>query len=309
MELQERLDAVEKQIQSCKHAIAAGHDADIELTLTILTNMHAEFTAKVDDLYAKVELLQDLPEIRGHSVQFLHTLLQAHEAKRVCRARIIGRFSEWERLDAAVGGKEEAMGKFFPSPLRCLCVAGTSLHQRTRTALKKRLPALLRSVTRYNDLCKRLRELRPAESTFPLPEELSTDFAKLRNDDSLLLDVYLADSTAAPPAWVTDARVRKGIRAMHTLARCEEETRRLEWEEHNVHTWIRDEQDAISAALSDISSACIHSLVTAHLTSAQDAHLAPFLVKERERIERMTLLPAAPTSRRGVTIVKLSTLR
>lgn len=119
MELQERLDAVEKQIQYCKNAIAAGHDAEIELTISILTNMHSEFTAKVDELYAKVELLQDLPEIRGHSVQFLHTLLQAYEAKRVCRARIIGRFSEWERLDAAVGGKDEAMGKSFLRPLRC----------------------------------------------------------------------------------------------------------------------------------------------------------------------------------------------
>lgn len=126
--------------------------------------------------------------------------------------------------------------------------------------MKKRTPAITRAIKQYNDLCKRLHELRPVGSHFPLPEELSTDLKYLRNNDTLMRDVYIAAGDAPAPRWLVDVNVRKGIRAMHTRDRCVEEQRRLSREWDNLCSWYDDERRAVQAAAASAHSWCISLL-------------------------------------------------
>ena len=110
MTLQDQLDGVQKSIKTTERALAAGAPRAVATSLAKLKDLHRELSGEVDRLCNEVDVFHDLPEIRGHSVQFLHSLLRAWDAKRTCRGKLIGRFSEWDKLDAALGGKEPAMG-------------------------------------------------------------------------------------------------------------------------------------------------------------------------------------------------------
>lgn len=121
--------------------------------------------------------------------------------------------------------------------------------------MKKRTPTITRAIKNYNALCQKLKRLRPSTSQFPLPEELSLDLKHLRNNDSLMRDVYIAAGDDDPPAWLTDVNVRKGIRAMQTQDRCAEEEVRLAREWTNLGAWHVSEVRAVAAAMGNTQSA------------------------------------------------------
>lgn len=123
------------------------------------------------------------------------------------------------------------------------------------TKMKNRTPALLRAIARYNALCDRLKVLLPQGETFPLPEKLPDDLARLKNEPALLEDVWLSTESAAAGPWLTDKAVRRGIRAQHVVDRCEEEKLRLAVEDENLYTWVYDEVVALECAVSDPASA------------------------------------------------------
>lgn len=120
--------------------------------------------------------------------------------------------------------------------------------------MKKRMPALVRAVARYNTLCDRLRDLLPPGKTFPLPERLPEDLATLKNDPLLLEDVWITSDTPAG-LWLTDKAIRRGIRAQHILDRCAEESIRLKQEERSLYAWVYNEVLALEHAIHDPDSA------------------------------------------------------
>lgn len=128
------------------------------------------------------------------------------------------------------------------------------MHQRTINAMKKRTPAIQRAIKNYNALCQQLRDLLPRGSRFPLPEELGTDLKHLRNNDALMRDVYIAAGDDAPPQWLTDVNIRKGIRAIQTQDRCAEEQVRLTREWRNLCAWHDGEKRAVAAAAANPDS-------------------------------------------------------
>ncbi|KZV78701.1 hypothetical protein EXIGLDRAFT_633405, partial [Exidia glandulosa HHB12029] len=187
-------------------------------------------------LYASLDIGDRFPSITRYGMAFVKALAMAYDAKRKARAKITGRIQEYARLDQAVGG------------------AGTPLgtregHQRTVRSIRKRTPALLQAIAKYNDLCDQLHDLLPEGLDFPLPERLPTEIAALRDDPSLLEDVWLAGVPGDNAPWLQDARVRRGIRAQLVLDRCDEEEKRLVREEAQLLQWLHDTSATTNAAL------------------------------------------------------------
>lgn len=169
------------------------------------------------------------------SLEFVQTLLLARDLKINIRKRAIGSFFEWDKLDRAVGGKQKALG--------------TKLHQQTRKAIARRQPALMSAIRKFNHYCARLEELYDPSYAIPLPTPLPTKLAELRNDQTLLQDVWITRSHGEIPPWLEDRDVRDGIRALLKRERCREEQRRLGIEADNMCRWFGRELCAVEFAL------------------------------------------------------------
>ncbi|TFK61371.1 hypothetical protein BDN72DRAFT_743548, partial [Pluteus cervinus] len=243
--LHEKIEGIQNSIANVKDEIlnAQNPSASSLEALDALDNVHASLSAKVDKLYISLNLPDSLPELQDVSVKFTQTLMLARDLKINIRKRAVGSFFEWDRLDQAAGGKGQSLG--------------TKLHQHTRTAIKKRAPALITSIRKFNKYCEELKQLRPpGKDTIPLPSQLPTTLADLRHS-TLWEDVWTTEITGATPTrWLDDVKTRGGIRAMLKRQRCEEEKSRLKIEALNLTVWYEHELRGIENALKN--SAYLH---------------------------------------------------
>ena len=67
-----------------------------------------------------------------------------------------------------------------------------------------------------------------------MPDPLPAELGPLRDDSSLLADVWITRVSTPTPRWLGDLQVRKGIQAVLAKDRCLEERRRLEIEADNL---------------------------------------------------------------------------
>ena len=134
------------------------------------------------------------------------------------------------------------------------------LHQQTCKAITKCQPALMSTIHKFNSYCERLAELYDVSSGIPLPSPLPTKLAELRNDQTLLEDVWISPSTGEIPRWHEDVDVREGIRAVLKTDRCLEEQRRLGTEADNMCRWFGCELCAIELAMRQPESKSKHNL-------------------------------------------------
>ncbi|KAG1769968.1 hypothetical protein EV702DRAFT_1181682 [Suillus placidus] len=234
--LQVDLDALDKALQTTRDTIAKGemledtHDA-----IESLERVHEHLMHKVEVLYASLNVQDRFPELDSLNLEFVRTLLLARDLKMNIRKRAIGSFFEWDKLDRAVGGSQQALG--------------TKLHQQTRKAIAKRQPALMAALHKFNAYCERLEALYDPHCGIPLPTPLLTRLTDLRNDQSLMEDIWIPPSTGKVPRWLDDQDVRDGIRAMLKRDRCVEEQQRLGLEADNLCRWCGDELSALELAL------------------------------------------------------------
>jgi len=105
------------------------------------------------------------------------------------------------------------------------------------------------AIRKFNSYCERLAELYDVSSGIPLPSPLLTKLAELRNDQSLLEDVWISPSVREIPWWLEDIDVREGIRAVLKIDQCLEEQRRLGIEADNMCRWFGHELCAIELAI------------------------------------------------------------
>jgi hypothetical protein len=75
-----------------------------------LERTHERLKEKVEALYASLNVHESFPELRGIDLSFVRLLLMARDLKINIRKRAIGSFFEWDKLDQAVGGKQQALG-------------------------------------------------------------------------------------------------------------------------------------------------------------------------------------------------------
>lgn len=139
--------------------------------------------------------------------------------------------------------------------------SGTRLHQQTRKAISKRTPALLTAIRKFNRYRAELAMLHDATWNFPLPDPLPEELNTLREDPSLLTDVWVTRISATSPRWLDDAGVRNGIRAVLARDRCEEESRRLEMEADNMCRSFKHNLAAVDLALRLQTSTVFHLII------------------------------------------------
>ena len=131
---------------------------------------------------------------------------------------------------------------------------GTKLHQQTRHAISKRTPALITAIRKFNKYCTELHRLYQPVWSFPLPEALPTELGPLREDPSILADVWVTRVSTPTPRWLCDVLVRKGIQAVLAKDRCTEERRRLEMEAENLCQSYGRDLCAVELAMRDPNS-------------------------------------------------------
>ena len=105
------------------------------------------------------------------------------------------------------------------------------------------------AIRKFNKYRTEMAKLHDPEWKFPLPDPLPEELNTLREDSSLLTDVWITRVSADIPRWLNDANVRRGIRAVLARDRCEEESRRLEVEADNMCRSFRLNLAAVELAL------------------------------------------------------------
>jgi hypothetical protein len=79
--------------------------------LVNLESVHHTLTARVEDLYLALNIQDSFDALDEIDLPFIHTLLLARDLKINIRKRAIGSFFEWDKLDRAVGGRQQALGE------------------------------------------------------------------------------------------------------------------------------------------------------------------------------------------------------
>ncbi|KAG1882368.1 hypothetical protein F4604DRAFT_1990635 [Suillus subluteus] len=189
--LQADLDASDRALQATRTVVEKGSVTEETLdALESLEHSHDRLMNKVEVLYASLNVHDRFPELEGVDLDFVRTLLMACDLKINIRKRAIGSFFEWDKLDRAVGGANQALGM--------------KLHQQTRKAIAKRQPALMTAIHKFNSYCERLEDLYDPSWGVPLPAPLPTKLADLRNDPTLMEDVWITPSIGDVPRWMED---------------------------------------------------------------------------------------------------------
>ncbi|KZO94975.1 hypothetical protein CALVIDRAFT_483330, partial [Calocera viscosa TUFC12733] len=185
-------------------------------------------------LFADMRLNGEFPQLFGVSAQFLHYLLLAREEKINIRARVVQHLWELTRLQRARGGGHDPVG----TKVRDAILKGWAPRWRSTKA----------AVERYNRYVDHLEKIPSPGLVVPLPRKIElSDLQNPTEDHALWQDVWWP-SLATPPLWITSENVRKGITAVLTLDRCEEEERRLIWESDNMERWWVQEMRALIEA-------------------------------------------------------------
>ncbi|KAI9571062.1 hypothetical protein HD554DRAFT_2203599 [Boletus coccyginus] len=200
-----------------------------------LEHTHEQLMSKVNMLYASLNVGDKFPELQDINLDFVQTLLLACDLKiNICK-RAIRSFFEWDKLDWAIGGAQKTLGM--------------KLHQQTCKAIAKRQPALMSAICKFNTYCQQLEELYDSSWSIPLPAPLPTKLNNLRNNQSLMEDVWIALFIGHIPWWMEDKGVRVGIRVMLKHNQCLEEQHRLGTEADNLCHWFGNELVTVKLAL------------------------------------------------------------
>ncbi|KAH7091862.1 hypothetical protein BKA62DRAFT_786834 [Auriculariales sp. MPI-PUGE-AT-0066] len=225
-DLQDTVDALDDKIDSAELNLTRGRrNAKIKHGLGELRNKRDQLHEHIQSLYESLNVADDFPHIKTLGSDFVRLLVEAHNTKSLLRARVIGRIFEFHYLDRAVGGRDIPLGY--------------KQNQRRRQQLKSGNPIIQRLHARYNGLVENLHDFaKRRKINFPLPQPLPPNILSLRDDPALLEDVWLGSSEDNAPLWLTDPKVRIGIRAMHILDRCNEESARLEREQAQLTDWL-----------------------------------------------------------------------
>ncbi|KAF8869756.1 hypothetical protein CPB84DRAFT_1856057 [Gymnopilus junonius] len=111
LSLQGDLELVDKSIRATEASLATSTMPEkSKEILKGLYESHSSFTDCIEALYASLNFYDSYPDLKGANLEFVRTLLLAHDLKINIRKRAIGSFFEWDRLDQAIGGRNQALG-------------------------------------------------------------------------------------------------------------------------------------------------------------------------------------------------------
>lgn len=110
--LQADLDASDRALQATKTLLE--NEAASDDTIDVLESLqrgHDRLMTKVEALYSSLNVHDRFPELDGVNLDFVRVLLMARDLKMNIRKRAIASFFEWDKLDPAVGGSQQTLGR------------------------------------------------------------------------------------------------------------------------------------------------------------------------------------------------------
>ncbi|EIN03646.1 hypothetical protein PUNSTDRAFT_35949, partial [Punctularia strigosozonata HHB-11173 SS5] len=243
LNLDEVARGLEKKIKDLEGVIVSGHSdettrvelGEYERRLGHVKTSASRYRARMD-----VQERAKLEKLRGN--KFLNLRVNGLAMKTRLRDRLRQRKFELSRMDRMPPDEESER----------------KLHVHVANAIHRREPNIQALARRYNTLCTEMdqlirRGLAPPGAVAPTPLKASQLWT-LDVDDPIWHDTGLvdeADDGKAIPRWLADENVRKGIRAMLEVDRCEEELVRLRKERTTLQEWLQDEWAALQGALVD----------------------------------------------------------
>ena len=111
--LKKELDSVLKlqsTIDTTDDAICRLADRFSKSTLESLNRTQERLKEKVEQLYSSLNIPDSFPELENVDLEFVRLLVLARDLKINIRKRAIRSFFEWDRLDQAAGGRQQAIG-------------------------------------------------------------------------------------------------------------------------------------------------------------------------------------------------------
>ncbi|KAK1223731.1 hypothetical protein PQX77_013383 [Marasmius sp. AFHP31] len=254
LQLQAQIDTLEEEITEVRVAIKKMPFAPSEATFSLcnMEKLHGRLKTEAEGLYASLNIDHQFLELKDVPLEYLHTLLLARDLKLTIRKKAIGTFYEWDRVDGAVGGVNEALG--------------TRLHQITRNSITRRAAAFENLIRKFNQHITYLEEHHQSSYQVPVPSRLPTQLQSLRDMETSHLweDVWIS-KTDTPPKWLIDEDVRKGIRSFLNLDRCAEERARLDAEAANLLWWFTRELHALVFMVRNPQFARYHTILNIRL--------------------------------------------
>ncbi|KAG6871267.1 hypothetical protein C0993_003569, partial [Termitomyces sp. T159_Od127] len=112
--LQGDLEMSEKTLQATRMTLSKALPSPH--SLRILSNLqehHEHLKDDIDELFSSLAIQDSYPELRGVDLEFVKYLLIARDLKINVRKWAIGSFFEWDQLDQASGGRDQALGSHF----------------------------------------------------------------------------------------------------------------------------------------------------------------------------------------------------
>ncbi|KAK1230218.1 hypothetical protein PQX77_006705 [Marasmius sp. AFHP31] len=215
LQLQEQIDSLEEEIAEVKSA-----------------KLHARLKQEAEGLYGSLDIKDQYPQLKGIPLEDLHTLVLAWDLKITIRKKAIGSFFEWDHLDQAMGGADQALG--------------TRAHQLTRNSISRHVAAFEGLICKYNQHVTYLEETHKPAYGIAVPKRLPTQLASLRDmETSHLWEDVSVTQSEDPPEYLINENTRKEIRALLNLDRCAEERVRLDAELKNLCAWYYRELQAL----------------------------------------------------------------
>ncbi|KAJ7820784.1 hypothetical protein B0H14DRAFT_3147027 [Mycena olivaceomarginata] len=191
-------------------------------------------------------------QVRELRQRFLEAVQHDHPDAAVCQAEYLTGQQALEKAEGTLRRKEEALGVDEHEELEQLAT-NAKLHAHTESAVKRREPTITKLVTEYNKLCAQIAKLirdanAPSGSMAPIPIP-PKGLWQVDVDDTLFQDVGIDNNTDEPSPWLSDEKVRAGIKALLELDRCDEEDTRLQREKLALQVWFREEWEIITEAI------------------------------------------------------------
>ena len=143
------------------------------------------------------------------------------------------------------------------------------------------------AIRKYNAYCTILERLYNPACKVPLPQPLPTKLAELRDNSTLMEDVWMS-SCGKAPLWFEDVDVRSGIQAVLRRDRCQEEQQRLVSEAGNMCRWFHREFLAVELALRQPSSEPNFAALLTQSDFWPDASIHVHLTRHRDRLLQLT---------------------
>ena len=111
--LQADIDTIERTLQNTRRTISQGEaPKDFLSTIVMMEQTQQRLQEESERLYASLNVHDSYPELQGMSLEFVRTLLLARDLKINIRKRAVASFFEWDKLDGAMGGKLNPLGKY-----------------------------------------------------------------------------------------------------------------------------------------------------------------------------------------------------